>query len=1540
MPPKAQPRRVLAGVRNAQQAEKPHGAATKVSKAPTMFDGVHILRYVENGPSPNYQLWLASLQLALDLKYPDISNFLRNNDYPTIDAIELPTPEEEAADAAAGGYGREERKIKMRMRLSDLAAMEKLKGPCSAFIYCTISEESKMGLEKLPTYEAEIKDARDPLMLCEAIELVHSTAFSVDTAMMEHNVQAQFNALFQFKAESLLMYKKRLAESITQYTAIELEAPSASYQVTHMIRTCDKDRYGKALKDLFLKVHEGDRTFPASVHDLYLFLVGRVPDSSVPSVAAYNPEVESVFVAQDSYKPKKEQIKDLKPKDVKGAAPPAEPSDTGKKPPTRPCCLCPPDMPDAKKMHWQSDCPFLEAFHKSMVQERKPKKKSKAYVTVPETEPPFDGAWVAISPHIAAAVSEGSLGPTDMLMDNAATVSVANNPDLLDDIQVLKTPRVVSGVGGSVTITHWGRLKRLGRPVLYCPEFMVSLFSHSEGVSDPNLELDYIKDERTFSVTNLSSGEVLRFEPRRGLYVCDMAKASDDVCDSDGDVPEMVSESDDSDDSDDDSDDSDDDDAAVAMTTTTVEANKLLYTKREVKGAEEAAKLMRHLAYPSPRDLYSMVQRGIDGSSVTVQDLARCVKIFGPNVATIQGKTVRRRPAVLNTEFVPKPVHTNQVLHADLLFVDKASFLISVSEPLGLTIASHLPAGKGTASLLKAMKHQLGQYSAQGFRVSTLVFDGEGAIGAIADDVATLGTSLERVPPGAHVALVERKNRVVQERYRCIKNSLWFVLPMLAVSWLVYFCISRINMLPSNGRMDPTSPRELFTRRKLDYKRDLSISFGDFVHVHEDRQITNTSLARTQEAICLMPIGNLTGSAKFLCLKTRRVITRSNYTVLPVVSQDVIDRINCVAAEEKTPLVANAEPVFQNQNGDLLDPAVNQAAHGELPPGLVPPVHVPPAVDDPAQLQAPVNVAEPAQPDPPDEPMPVTEEPPIPNDLPAVTLDLPAATPEPRYPARGNRTSYKDDRVYNITVKKALNSYGKQALRSIYMEILQMPDKGVFTPQDPRSLTKNQLRKVISSSMFLKEKFMSNGDFEKLKARLVAGGHQQDKTAYDDISSPTVATSAAFMVAALAARERRHVVTVDIAGAYLNADMSGPEVLMRLDRTMAAILTKIKPEYSKFLARDGSMVVRLDKALYGCIESAKLWYEDITRTLLAMGFKRNPVDLCVFNKGSGAEQCTICLHVDDLMITARNPTAIEVTLQGLTDKYKTLTVHRGAVHSYLGMTFDFSVPLKAKITMEGYVNDTLKGYGVTGTAATPATVDLFNVRNSPLLSPETALEFHSRIAKLLYLAKRVRPDILTAIAFLSTRTKCSTADDYHKLDRVLKYLNGTAEFGMVLEADKEITVIVFADASYGVHADGKSHTGVNITLGRGAVFVRSAKQKIVSKSSTEAELIGLTDSLTQAIWTREFLLGQGYTMGPATIYQDNMSAIALAAKGRSTSDRTRHIHIRYFFVKDRVDSGEVHIEYKPTKLMLADILTKPLQGDLFRAMRKELLNWE
>ncbi len=220
-----------------------------------------------------------------------------------------------------------------------------------------------------------------------------------------------------------------------------------------------------------------------------------------------------------------------------------------------------------------------------------------------------------------------------------------------------------------------------------------------------------------------------------------------------------------------------------------------------------------------------------------------------------------------------------------------------------------------------------------------------------------------------------------------------------------------------------------------------------------------------------------------------------------------------------------------------------------------------------------------------------------------------------------------------------------------------------------------------------------------------------------------------------------------------------------------------------------------------------------------------------------------------------------------------------------------------------------------------------------------AKAFHSRVAKIQYFAKRVKLEALPVLNFLSTRVLAPTVEDWYKLERLLKYIHATADAGIVLEATLPLRVYMWTDSSYGVHIDGKSQTGTFISLGKGAVYCKSGKQKIVSKSSTEAELIGLSDSSTQCIWTRDFCIHQGHDMPAACVYQDNTSTITMAEKGRSTSDRTRHIHVRYFFIKDRIDNGELELKYLPTKEMIADILTKPLQGELFRRLRALLLNW-
>jgi hypothetical protein len=224
------------------------------------------------------------------------------------------------------------------------------------------------------------------------------------------------------------------------------------------------------------------------------------------------------------------------------------------------------------------------------------------------------------------------------------------------------------------------------------------------------------------------------------------------------------------------------------------------------------------------------------------------------------------------------------------------------------------------------------------------------------------------------------------------------------------------------------------------------------------------------------------------------------------------------------------------------------------------------------------------------------------------------------------------------------------------------------------------------------------------------------------------------------------------------------------------------------------------------------------------------------------------------------------------------------------------------------------------------------------MSKDNSDKFHSSVAKLLYVAKRGRPDILTAVSFLTTRVTCSTEEDSKKLEKVLKYLNGSRDLILRLKGNDNMVITTYIDASYASHVDGKGHTGAMVTLGGGAVRSKSSKQKLVAKSSTESELIGMSDEIGQAIWTRNFLIAQGFKVPPIQLKQDNMSTITIVNKGKPNSGRTKHIAIRYFFIKDKIDSKEVELEHLSTNSMVADILTKPLQGELFRRHRKVLLN--
>jgi hypothetical protein len=130
-----------------------------------------------------------------------------------------------------------------------------------------------------------------------------------------------------------------------------------------------------------------------------------------------------------------------------------------------------------------------------------------------------------------------------------------------------------------------------------------------------------------------------------------------------------------------------------------------------------------------------------------------------------------------------------------------------------------------------------------------------------------------------------------------------------------------------------------------------------------------------------------------------------------------------------------------------------------------------------------------------------------------------------------------------------------------------------------------------------------------------------------------------------------------------------------------------------------------------------------------------------------------------------------------------------------------------------------------------------------------------------------------------------------------------------------------------------------MSLGRGANQSVSTKQKVNTRSSTEAELVSVDDVISKVLWTKRFLEAQGYPVKQNVILRDNQSSMKLERNGKASSGkRTRHFNIKYFHITDLIESGEVEIQYCPTDAMLADYMTKPLTGAKFNLFRKRILN--
>ena len=220
---------------------------------------------------------------------------------------------------------------------------------------------------------------------------------------------------------------------------------------------------------------------------------------------------------------------------------------------------------------------------------------------------------------------------------------------------------------------------------------------------------------------------------------------------------------------------------------------------------------------------------------------------------------------------------------------------------------------------------------------------------------------------------------------------------------------------------------------------------------------------------------------------------------------------------------------------------------------------------------------------------------------------------------------------------------------------------------------------------------------------------------------------------------------------------------------------------------------------------------------------------------------------------------------------------------FLGMNIRYTEQDTAVITMKEYLRELLveSNLNIVREAATPATRELFEVSEKATpLTGRRAIIFHSVVSKLLYVAIRARMDLLLAVGFLCTRVSKSTVEDESKLRRLLEYIKGSIDKEYTMGADDLHRMRSWVDASYAVHPNMRSHTGGVISLGRGGLICKSSKQKINTKSSTEAEVVGASDYLPHTLWAKMFMEAQGHKIYESILEQDNESAIKMEKMGR------------------------------------------------------------
>jgi hypothetical protein len=411
-------------------------------------------------------------------------------------------------------------------------------------------------------------------------------------------------------------------------------------------------------------------------------------------------------------------------------------------------------------------------------------------------------------------------------------------------------------------------------------------------------------------------------------------------------------------------------------------------------------------------------------------------------------------------------------------------------------------------------------------------------------------------------------------------------------------------------------------------------------------------------------------------------------------------------------------------------------------------------------------------------------------------------------------------------------------------------------------------------------------------------------------------------VFAYAAEHRLPIHQLDVRTAFLNAEMDY-EVDVRLD---PATEIGIEP-------LNDDCVKRLGKALYGLKQAPRQWYAEVSNHLKTMGFEVHPVQECLFMKTyPDGKRVWVLLFVDDMVIIGDREGDVLEFKKELTLKYEIEDL--GISKKFLGMKVSY-LEEGIKLSLDVKTLEMLERFNMSGSnpVSTPASEgladELYKAEMNRREGLESEVDFPVReaVGAMLYLAMMVRPDICNAVRELSRYLEHPTMAVVKGIKRVLRYLSGTVDYGIVFYyGEVNPTVEGYCDASYaGDKHKRKSVSGYMIFVNGSIIDWKSQLQPCIAQSTMESEYMALavmTNTLRVLRLVRAWF---GYAdEGAYIVYEDNDACEHLAKGAGKGMKRGKHIDIRFHVVREAVKNNEIEIFHLATAEQIADTLTKDL----------------